>query len=95
MPEFETLLAGLEPGQVCPIVVATRYGMHVVHLHRHTPRRAAAFDDSRGAVLDDLRRAAWHAAVRQYIAVLAARATIEGFVLGADGEAHADGPLVN
>jgi hypothetical protein len=27
--------------------------------------------------------------------VLAARATIEGFTLGADGEARADGPLVN
>lgn len=95
VPEFETMLAGLEPGQVCPVVVATRYGMHVLHLHRHTPRRETSFDDARHAVLADLRRAAWQAAVRQYIAVLAARATIEGFVLGADGEARADGPLVN
>lgn len=95
VPEFETMLAGLEPGQVCPVVVATRYGMHVLHLHRHAPRRDTAFDDARQAVLADLRRTAWQAAVRQYIAVLAARATIEGFVLGADGEARADGPLVN
>ncbi|WP_230168730.1 peptidylprolyl isomerase [Roseomonas sp. CECT 9278] len=95
VPEFETMLAGLEPGQVCPLVVPTRYGMHVIHLHRHTPRRDTAFDDARRAVLDDLRRAAWQAAVRQYIAVLAARATIEGFILGAEGEARADGPLVN
>ncbi len=95
VPEFETMLAGLEPGQVCPVVVPTRYGMHVVHLHRHTPRRGTDFDHARGAVLDDLRAAAWHAAVRQYIAVLAARATIQGFTLGADGEARADGPLVN
>ena len=57
---------------------------------RHAPSRMRA-----AAVIDDLRRAAWQAAVRQYIAVLAARATIEGFVLGADGEARADGPLVN
>jgi peptidyl-prolyl cis-trans isomerase C len=95
VPEFETMLAGLEPGQVCPVVVPTRYGMHVLHLHRYTPRRDTAFDDVRREVLADLRRSAWQAAVRQYIAVLAARATIEGFALGADGEARADGPLVS
>ncbi len=95
VPEFETMLAGLEPGQVCPVVVATRYGMHVVQLHRHTPRRAAGFEEARREVLRDLHRSAWHAAARQYIAVLASRATIEGFSLGADGEARADGPLVN
>ncbi len=95
VPEFETMLAGLEPGQVCPVVVPTRYGMHVLHLHRHTPRRDTAFDEVRREVLADLRRSAWQAAVRQYIAVLAARATIEGFALGADGEARADGPLVS
>lgn len=95
VPEFETMLAGLTPGQVCPVVVPTRYGMHVLHLHHHVPRRDTAFEDARRAVLEDLRRVSWQAAVRQYIAVLAARATIEGFVLGADGEARADGPLVN
>jgi peptidyl-prolyl cis-trans isomerase C len=95
VPEFETMLAGLEPGQVCPVVVATRYGMHVVHLHRHTARRAAPFEEIHREVLNDLRRSAWQAAARQYIAVLASRATMEGFSLGADGEARADGPLVN
>jgi peptidyl-prolyl cis-trans isomerase C len=95
VPEFETMLAGLEPGQVCPVVVPTRYGMHVLHLHRHTPRRDTVFDEVRREVLADLRRSAWQAAVRQYIAVLAARATIEGLALGADGEARADGPLVS
>jgi peptidyl-prolyl cis-trans isomerase C len=94
VPEFEAMLAGLEPGQVCPVVIPTRYGMHVLHLHHHTPRRDMAFEDVRGAVLDDLRRSAWQAAVRQYIAVLAARATIEGFVLGTQGEPRAVGPLV-
>jgi peptidyl-prolyl cis-trans isomerase C len=94
VPEFEAALAGLEPGQVCPEAVATRYGLHLVQLHRHAPRRTSGFEEARDEVMADLRRAAWQAAVRQYIAVLAARATIEGLVLGADGEARADGPLV-
>lgn len=95
VPEFETMLAGLSAGQVCPVVVASRYGFHIVHLHRHTPARPGCYADLRRAVLRDLAHAAWRTAVRQYIAVLAARATIEGFSLGADGEARADGPLVN
>jgi peptidyl-prolyl cis-trans isomerase C len=95
VPEFETMLAGLEPGQVCPVVVPTRYGLHVLHLHHHTPRRAARFEEIEREVKQDLRRASWQAAVRQYIAVLAARATIEGFAFDAEGGARADGPLVN
>jgi peptidyl-prolyl cis-trans isomerase C len=95
VPEFETMLAGLEEGQVCPMVVQSRYGMHVLHLHRHVPRRAARIEEVARDVARDLRRVAWQAAVRQYIAVLAARASIEGFVFNGDGEARADGPLVN
>ena len=79
VPEFETFLAGLTPGQVCPVVVKSRYGMHVVHLHRHAPRRDAAFEDVAGEVARNLRRVAWQGAVRQYITSLAACATIEGF----------------
>lgn len=79
VPEFETFLAGLTPGQVCPVVVKSRYGMHVVHLHRHAPRRDADYAEVAGAVARDLRHVAWQGAVRQYIASLAARATIEGF----------------
>jgi peptidyl-prolyl cis-trans isomerase C len=79
VPEFETFLAGLAPGQVCPVVVKSRYGMHVLHLHRHAPRRHAAFEDVAAEVARDLQRTAWQGAVRQYIASLAARASIEGF----------------
>jgi len=95
VPEFETFLAGLAPGQVCPVVVKTRYGMHVVHLHRYAPARLAAFDDVLDSVARDLHHSAWQAAVRQFIAVLAARARIEGIDLDTLGEARAQGPLVN
>lgn len=83
VPEFETFLAGLVPGQVCPVVVKTRYGMHVLHLHRHAPARTTAFVDVREIVARDLRHSAWHEAVRQFIAALAARAHIEGINLEA------------
>jgi peptidyl-prolyl cis-trans isomerase C len=95
VPEFEAALAALEPGQISAEVVQTRYGVHVLQLHRHAPRRDARFEEAAPEVMRDLARVAWQAAVRHYIAVLAARATIEGFVLDGDGEARADGPLVN
>lgn len=96
VPEFETMLDGLEPGQVCPVVAASRYGMHVIQLHHRRAARRPAFDEVRETVMRDLRAAAWREAARQYVAVLAARARIEGFTMGEeDGEARADGPLVN
>lgn len=93
VPEFEAALAALDPGGLG--TVATRYGVHVVQLHRHIPARVPAYAEARARVLRDLRAAAWEAGLRHTIAVLAAAARIEGFALGADGEARADGPLVN
>lgn len=94
VPAFEAALAGLTPGAFCAAPVATRYGLHVVQLHRHIPPRMPAYAEVRAKVLRDLRAAAWEAALRHYIAVLAAQARIEGFTLNAEGEGRADGPLV-
>ena len=77
------------------MVVKTRYGMHVLHLHRSAEARSTPFDEAREAVARDLRASAWHAATRQFIAVLAARARIEGIDLEALGEKRVDGPLIN
>ncbi len=85
VPEFEAALAAATPGQVAPDVVPTRYGLHVVLLHRHLPARHAAFEDVADLVARDLARASWEAAARQYLAVLAARARIEGYAF--DGAA--------
>lgn len=94
VPAFEAALAGLTPGALCAAPVATRYGVHVVQLHRHIPARMPPYAEVRPKVLRDLRAAAWEAALRHYIAVLAAEARIEGFALNAEGEGRADGPLV-
>ncbi len=79
VPKFKTFLAGLTAGQVCPVVVKSRYGMHVVHLHRHAPRRDSPYAAVAAAVARDLQQVAWQGAVRQFIAAQIARASIEGF----------------
>lgn len=92
VPEFEAALSALLPGQVCPSVVASRYGMHIVRLHAHAPATRMPYEESADRVAADLRAQSWREGVRQFIAILAARARIEGFDFGA---AAADGPLVN
>jgi peptidyl-prolyl cis-trans isomerase C len=78
VPEVETFLAALEPGQICPVVVKSRYGMHILWLHRRTEPRELPFEAVRETVARHLHDACWRRAVHQFIAVLAGRARIEG-----------------
>jgi len=95
VPEFEAALAILEPGQLAPAVVPSRYGVHIVLLHAHAPARHLPFDAIADRVSADLRTQSWQEGVRQFIAILASRARIEGFDFAAGAAARADGPLVN
>jgi peptidyl-prolyl cis-trans isomerase C len=78
VPEVETFLAALEPGQICPVVVKSRYGMHVLWLHQRAEPRELPFEAVRDTVARYLHEASWRRAVHQFIAVLAGRARIEG-----------------
>ena len=90
VPEFEAALAALRPGEVSGEVIASRYGLHVVQLHAHAPATLPSFESIAERVAADLRAQSWREGVRQYIAILASRARIEGFVF----EGAAAGPLV-
>jgi len=90
VPEFEAALAAAEPGQLCAAVIPSRYGMHIVQLHAHVPASLPPFEAIAERVATDLRAQSWHEGVRQFIAVLASRARIEGFTV----EGAASGPLV-
>lgn len=78
VPEVETFLAALEPGQICPVVVKSRYGMHILWLHQRADPRELPFEAVRETVRRYLHDASWRRAVHQFIAVLAGRARIEG-----------------
>lgn len=90
VPEFEVALAALRPGEVSGEVIASRYGLHVVQLHAHAPATLPSFESIAERVAADLRAQSWREGVRQYIAILASRARIEGFAF----EGAAAGPLV-
>ena len=67
MPEFETFLFNLEPGQICPVPVKTRFGYHVLRLDRRIEGRQLPFEAVRDRIADYLREHVWRRAVSQYL----------------------------
>ena len=89
VPEFETFLVNLEPGQLCPVPVRTRYGVHVLRLDRRIGGRDLPLDLVRDRIANYLEQSVWQRAVSQYIRILVGRSEISGIEL-----AGSDGPLV-
>ncbi|AUN94992.1 peptidylprolyl isomerase [Pseudazoarcus pumilus] len=88
-PEFARELFGRDELGVLPRLVHSRFGLHVVEVLERRPGESRAFEAVAGAVRASLRRQAYHTALRQYLALLAGAAELEGVDL--DG---ADTPLV-
>ena len=89
VPEMETFLFNLEEGQLSPIPVKTRYGLHVVRVDKRVPGRLLPYETVADKVADYLKEASWRRAFRQYVQLLAGDARISGFDIAA-----ADSPLV-
>jgi peptidyl-prolyl cis-trans isomerase C len=86
-PEFETFMVALAPGQLCPVAVQTRYGVHVLRLDRRADGRDLPFEAMRGRIAGFLQETSWRRAVAQYISLLAGQARIEGVALRASASA--------
>ena len=81
VPEFETFLFNLEPGQICPVPVKTRFGYHVLRLDRRIEGRQLPFEVVRDKIADYLREHVWRRAVSQYLQLLVGQAEIRGIEL--------------
>lgn len=83
VPEFETFLLALEEGQLCPVPVKTRFGVHVLRLDRRIEGRPLAYEAVRDRIAEYLHEARWRHAVAAFIGELVAHARIEGIDLAA------------
>ena len=81
VPEFETFLFNLEPGQICPVPVKTRFGYHVLRLDRRIEGRQLPFEVVRDRIAEYLREHVWRRAVSQYLQLLVGQAEIRGIEL--------------
>jgi peptidyl-prolyl cis-trans isomerase C len=88
-PEFAQGVFGQETVGVLPLLVHSRHGFHVVEILEREAPIAPDFEEVRNAVAARLRQQSWVQALRQYLQVLAANATLEGVTLAA-----AESPLV-
>lgn len=77
IPELETFLFALEPGQICPVPIRTRYGYHIARLDHRLDGRQLPFEAVRSRIAAYLQERSWREAVRDYIAGLIAKADIK------------------
>ncbi|MCD1636981.1 peptidylprolyl isomerase [Martelella mediterranea] len=89
VPEFEAVLMRLPEGEVTGSPVETRYGFHIIRMDRRIEGAQLPFEAVKPRIAAWLEAASWSKAVQQFVAVLAAEATIEGIEI-----TGADGPLV-
>ena len=89
MPEFETYVFSLGEGELCPLPVETRYGVHVIALDRKLIGEDLPFEAVKGHIAQYLQDRSFQTATRQYLMLLAGKARIEGFDIAA-----AESPLV-
>ncbi len=90
VPEFETGLANLAPGEISRQPVETRFGYHVVRVERRIEGRDLPFELVHDRIAAYLHEAAGHRAQAQYIARLVSAADIKGFDMAgaADHRVH-------
>ena len=88
-PEFARELFGHIEVGVLPRLVHSRFGLHVVEVLERKPGAEQSFESVRGPVTMSLRQQTYVTALRQYLRLLAGKATVEGVDL--DG---VDTPLV-
>ena len=88
-PEFAREVFAQVGVGVLPLLVHSRFGLHVVEVQEREAGVAQPFEAVRGAVANSLRQQAFVTALRQYLRLLAGAATLDGVDLEA-----ADTPLV-
>lgn len=87
VPEFEAALADAPVGEVTPTPVETRYGFHVVIVDHRIEGEVLPFAVVHGQIAEWLSDRAEAIAIRQYIMLLAGRATITGIDFEGSGSA--------
>ncbi|MGU7776272.1 peptidylprolyl isomerase [Burkholderia sp. MR1-5-21] len=89
VPEFESALFDSDALGVLPRLVNTRYGFHIARIERRVAGEPVPFDEVQARIAAFLAERVRRNAMRQYVAILAGGARVDGIAL--DG---ANGPLV-
>lgn len=83
VPEFDRAVFDRPTTGVLPELATSRFGFHVVEVARRIPGRPLPFEAVQASIAAHLSAAVEEAALRQYVAVLAGSARLEGVELAA------------
>lgn len=89
VPEFARAIFGQPDIGVLPRLVHSRFGFHVIDVQEREAGTVLSFEEVRATVAASLRQQSFATALRQYVALLAGQATLEGVDMD-----MADTPLV-
>lgn len=81
VPEFERVIFGLEPGQIAPKLIESRFGLHIVRVERRVGGRTLPFEVIREQLAQYLIEQARTRALKQYLKILVGQANIQGIEL--------------
>lgn len=81
VPEFERALARLQPGEIAPAPIETRYGYHIVYVQSRAGGEPYSYEQARPRIAAYLRESAHRRALMDYVRRLADDAQIKGLEL--------------
>lgn len=81
VPEVYDALAALSDGTTAPEPVRSRYGWHVLRLHRSIEGRTMPFEIARERIADMLEARSWSLEATRYVARLGQAADVQGVLL--------------
>jgi peptidyl-prolyl cis-trans isomerase C len=84
VPEVQTALERLAEGTITRAPVRSRFGWHVLRLHRRIAGRPLPYEVVRSRIADMLEARSWTVASARYIAALAERGCVEGVAIRGD-----------
>lgn len=86
VPEFETVLRALQPGEITEAPVQTRFGWHIIRLDALAPGRPLPFEAVAPRIAEALEKKAWVEAMRQLAERLLAGAEVSGIDMTTGGQ---------
>lgn len=81
VPEFEKVLFRLPAGEICPYLVESRFGLHILRVDRNIPGRQQSYEEVAEFIAEQLKHSVEKTALHQYLKLLAGQADIQGYVL--------------
>ena len=81
VPSVHEAIEGLSDGETGAEPVRSRFGWHVLRLHRRIPGQTLPFEAARAKIADMLEARSWSLEAARYVAELARRGCVEGVLI--------------